>query len=144
MSLILSRGWVMLELNPKMLVWVALSRHEGISRLLIIHLGIFLRADPELTWKQRTFIDPMYPVNYKGRSCLPLIGISLGQKEMQAMLEKIWRLSGPSHAWMSSTLVVNTSVTAKASGRAFRAFLGNLRIHTMWLWRGCCLDGREC
>lgn len=74
-----------------------------------------------------TFMDPMYPVKYKGRPCLPPTCMSSRVTEMRAKLEKIWRLSALLGAWMSSTCVANTSASAKASRWAFQVFLDSLR-----------------
>src|SRR3954471_11232187 len=70
-SLIFPIGRVLLALNPKMLVFVALNLWAGIDRCSMTCLGIILSVEPGSTWMRVISIEPMYPVKYNDRPCFP-------------------------------------------------------------------------
>src|SRR3954465_1755470 len=77
-SLIFPIGRVLLALNPKMLVSVALSLWAGIDRCSMTRLGMMLSAEPGSTWMRVISVEPIYPVKYKGRACLPWMHVFWG------------------------------------------------------------------
>src|SRR4051812_43885800 len=70
-NLIFPIGRVLLALNPKMLVFVALNLWAGIDKCSMTRLGMMLSAEPGYTWMREIFVEPIYPVKYKGWACLP-------------------------------------------------------------------------
>src|SRR3954464_12279444 len=95
-SLIFPIGRVLLALNPKMLVSVALSLWAGIDRCSMTRHGMMLSAEPGSTWMRVISVEPIYPVKYKGRACLPWTCMSSGVKTISVGTQETFRLCGSS------------------------------------------------
>src|SRR5881628_2006153 len=91
-SLIFPIGRVLLALNPKILVSVALNLWAGIDRCSMTRLGMILSAEPGSTWMRVISMELIYPVKYKGRACLPWTCISFGVNTISVGTEETFRL----------------------------------------------------